>query len=166
MVTQTSSCLQASSRRFVGWPTAAFSCHLQFKSGFCFLLSPARLQARCSGKDLAGCNKPAAGCLLAMDGQPMLHLACIVQFCSIPTVCLVSTLSVVPKRMGAGRSMTESKSKAQSLFWPWSDRMTGLLDGGNIELSSATALATIAMSHSSLQLSSLLEGRHQSLTSA
>ena len=44
--------------------------------------------------------------------------------------------------------------------------MTGLLDGGNIELSSATALATIAMSHSSLQLSSLLEGRHQSLTSA
>ena len=57
--------------------------------------------------------------------------------------------------------MTESESKAQSLFWPWSDRMTGLLDGGNIELSSATALATIAMSHSSLQLSSLLEGRHQ-----
>ena len=62
--------------------------------------------------------------------------------------------------------MTESESEAQSLVWPWSDRMTGLPDGGNIELSSPTALALIAMPHSSLQLSSLLEGRHQELTSA
>ena len=62
--------------------------------------------------------------------------------------------------------MTESESEAQSLVWPWSDRMTGLLDGGKIELSSPTALALIAMSHSSLQSSVLLEGRHQGLSRA
>ena len=38
----------------------------------------------------------------------MLHLACMVQFCSILTVCLVSTLSVVPKQRGVGRSMSLS----------------------------------------------------------
>ena len=146
-------------QHFVGQPTAAFSCHLQFNNGFCFLLSPARLQARCSGKDLAGCRKPAAGCLLAIIGQPMLHLACMVQFCSILTVCLVDTLSLVARWRGAGRSMTEAECEAQGLNWPRSDRMTGLLDGGKIELLSPTAVAFIAMSHSSLHSCFWLEGR-------
>ena len=55
--------------------------------------------------------------------------------------------------------MTETECEAQSLVWPWSDRMTGLLDGGKIELSSPTAVAFIAMSHSSLHSCFWLEGR-------
>ena len=40
----------------------------------------------------------------------------------------------------------ESESEAQGLIWPWSDLVTGLLDGGKIESWRTTALALSAMS--------------------